>query len=62
MSPLPVELRVTSERAAHAVEAAIYFTVAEALTNVARHAQATRAAVRSRPPAGCSPPRSPTTA
>jgi len=44
-SPLPVELRVTSERAAPAVEAAIYFTVAEALTNVARHAQATRAAV-----------------
>jgi signal transduction histidine kinase len=44
-SPLPVELRVTRQRVAPAVETAIYFTVAEALTNVARHAQATHAAV-----------------
>jgi signal transduction histidine kinase len=44
-SPLPVGVRVTSERVAPAVETAIYFTVAETLTNVARHAQATRAAV-----------------
>jgi signal transduction histidine kinase len=41
-SPLPVELRVTAERVAPAVETAIYFTVAEALTNVARHARATQ--------------------
>jgi signal transduction histidine kinase len=44
-SPVPVELRVTRERVAPEVESAIYFTVAEALTNVARHAQATRASV-----------------
>jgi signal transduction histidine kinase len=42
---LPVELHVTSERVMPALEAAIYFTVAEALTNVAKHAQATRASV-----------------
>jgi signal transduction histidine kinase len=35
-----------SERAPEAVEAAAYFVVSEALTNVARHAQATRAVVR----------------
>ena len=44
-SPLPVELRVTTRRATPSVEAAIYFTVAEALTNVGKHAQATRASV-----------------
>jgi signal transduction histidine kinase len=44
-SPLPVELRVTTQRATPLVEAAIYFTVAEALTNVGKHAQATRASV-----------------
>jgi signal transduction histidine kinase len=44
-SPLPVELRVTTQRATPSVEAAIYFTVAEALTNVDKHAQATRASV-----------------
>ena len=44
-SPLPVELRVTAQRATPSVEAAIYFTVAEALTNVAKHAHATRASV-----------------
>jgi signal transduction histidine kinase len=44
-SPLPVELRVTTERATPTVEAAIYFTVAEALTNVGKHAQATHASV-----------------
>jgi signal transduction histidine kinase len=44
-SPLPVELRVSRERVAPAVEAAIYFTVAEALTNVVKHAHATRARV-----------------
>jgi signal transduction histidine kinase len=44
-SPLPVELRVSPERAAPTVEAAIYFTVAEALTNIAKHAHATWASV-----------------
>jgi signal transduction histidine kinase len=44
-APLPVELRVTRERLQPVVEAAIYFTVVEALANVARHAEATRATV-----------------
>ena len=44
-APLPVELRVSPERAAPIVEAAIYFTVAEALTNITKHAHATRASV-----------------
>jgi signal transduction histidine kinase len=44
-SPVPVELDVTSARAAPTVEAAIYFTVAEALTNVAKHARASHARV-----------------
>jgi signal transduction histidine kinase len=44
-SPLPVELHVTRERVAPAVEAAIYFTVAEALTNAAKYAYATSATV-----------------
>jgi PAS domain S-box-containing protein len=42
---VPVELQVSRERAAPDVEAAIYFTVAEALTNVAKYAQATLARV-----------------
>ena len=42
---LPVDLHVMSERVTPALEAAIYFTVAEALTNVAKHAQATWASV-----------------
>jgi signal transduction histidine kinase len=45
-SPVPVELRATSRRASAAAEAAIYFTVAEALTNVARHGRATLASVQ----------------
>jgi signal transduction histidine kinase len=45
-SPVPVELATTDRRAAPAAEAAIYFTVAEALTNVAKHAGATRARVQ----------------
>jgi signal transduction histidine kinase len=44
-STLPVDLRVTGERVPPTVETAIYFTVAEALTNVAKHAQATCASV-----------------
>jgi signal transduction histidine kinase len=43
--PVTVELHVTDERFAPTIEAAIYFTVAEALTNVAKHARATRATV-----------------
>jgi signal transduction histidine kinase len=45
-SPVPVELWAPRERVAPAAEAAIYFTVAEALTNVAKHAHATRARVQ----------------
>jgi signal transduction histidine kinase len=45
-SPVSVELRATRERVAPSAEAAIYFTVAEALTNVAKHADATRARVQ----------------
>jgi signal transduction histidine kinase len=45
-APLPVELvEPPPERLPAAVESASYFVVAEALTNVARYAQATRAAV-----------------
>jgi signal transduction histidine kinase len=44
-TPVPVDLCVTTERVPPVVEAAIYFTVAEALTNVAKHAGATRATV-----------------
>jgi len=42
---LPVDLDVTSERLAPEVESSAYFVVAEALTNVVKHAGATRAAV-----------------
>jgi signal transduction histidine kinase len=45
-SPVPVALDIRlSDRPPPAVESAAYFVVAEALTNVARHAQATRAYV-----------------
>ena len=45
-TPVPVDLRVeVAERPPSAVESAAYFVVAEALTNVTRHAHATRAAV-----------------
>jgi PAS domain S-box-containing protein len=44
-SPVPVELNVTETRPAPAVEAAIYFTVGEALNNIAKYAQATQARV-----------------
>ena len=44
--PIPVELTVDlPERPPEAVESAAYFVVTEALTNVARHAHATRAHV-----------------
>jgi PAS domain S-box-containing protein len=46
-APLPVGLEYSSEQRCPApVEAAAYFLVAEALTNVARYAEATRADVR----------------
>jgi signal transduction histidine kinase len=45
-APLPVELDATlGERLPDRVESASYFVVAEALTNVAKYAQATRASV-----------------
>jgi signal transduction histidine kinase len=45
-SPVPVDLDVRlADRPPPAVESAAYFVVAEALTNVARHADATRAHV-----------------
>jgi signal transduction histidine kinase len=45
-APLPVEVKgAPSERLPARVEAAAYFVVAEALTNVARYAHATRASV-----------------
>jgi signal transduction histidine kinase len=44
-APVPVDLCVTRERAASRAETAVYFTVAEALTNVAKHARAARARV-----------------
>jgi signal transduction histidine kinase len=48
-SPLPVELDVVlDERLPAAVETAAYFVVAEALTNVAKYAEATHARVAAR--------------
>jgi signal transduction histidine kinase len=43
---LPVEVDVDGERLPADIEASAYFIVAEALTNVVKHARATRAAVR----------------
>jgi signal transduction histidine kinase len=43
---LPVEVDVSSQRLSGDIEASAYFIVAEALTNVVKHAQATRATVR----------------
>jgi PAS domain S-box-containing protein len=46
-SPLPVEpLDVPDERFAPVVESTVYFLISEALTNVAKHAEATSAAIR----------------
>ena len=44
--PFPTEVDVAVERFAPTVEATAYFVVAEALTNVAKHARAEHAAVR----------------
>jgi signal transduction histidine kinase len=43
--PLPVEVDIPDDRYPTPVEATAYFVVAEALTNVAKHARATRAVV-----------------
>jgi signal transduction histidine kinase len=45
-SPIPVEVAVDDERYPPHIEAAAYFFIAEALTNVAKHAQATHAELR----------------
>jgi signal transduction histidine kinase/ketosteroid isomerase-like protein len=47
-SPVPVEMDVSVGRLPAAVEATAYFVVAEALTNVAKHARAERAEVTAR--------------
>ena len=46
--PVPVENGVSVGRLPAAIEATAYFVVAEALTNVAKHARAERAAVTAR--------------
>src|SRR4029079_269641 len=43
---LPVDVDVSTERLGRDIEASAYFIVAEALTNVIKHAHATRATVR----------------
>jgi signal transduction histidine kinase len=43
--PVPVDVRASVDRLAGEVEATAYFVVAEALTNVAKHARARRASV-----------------
>lgn len=45
-APLPVSVEVADQRLAPGLEATAYFIVAEALTNVVKHAQASRAEVR----------------
>jgi signal transduction histidine kinase len=47
-SPVPVEVDVSVDRLPAAIEATAYFVVAEALTNVAKHAQAGHAEVTAR--------------
>ena len=44
--PVPVKIDVSVGRLPAAIEATAYFVVAEALTNVAKHAKATGATVR----------------
>jgi len=46
--PVPIDIDVTVDRLPAAVEATAYFVVAEALTNVAKHARARRAEVTAR--------------
>jgi GAF domain-containing protein/ketosteroid isomerase-like protein len=47
-SPVPVHIDVSVGRLPATIEAAAYFVVAEALTNVSKHARATRATVTAR--------------
>jgi signal transduction histidine kinase len=47
-TPFPVALEVTEDRFPREVEVTAYYVVAEALTNVARHAHATEARVEAR--------------
>ena len=51
-SSIPVEIGIRVDRLPGVVEATAYFVVAEALTNVAKHAHAQRATVRARLEAG----------
>jgi signal transduction histidine kinase len=44
--PIPVEAEVLIERMPDAIEATAYFIVAEALTNVVKHSQASHTTVR----------------
>jgi signal transduction histidine kinase len=45
---IPATLRVTPVRLSEAVESTLYFVICEALTNVVRHAEASRAEVEVR--------------
>ena len=47
-APVPVDVDVPAERFPDQIEAAVYFLVAEGLTNVAKHAGARRARVSAR--------------
>jgi PAS domain S-box-containing protein len=44
-APVPVDVDIPEERLPQSVETALYFTIAEGLTNVAKYADATRARV-----------------
>jgi len=46
--PLPVRIRICADRLPATIEATAYFVVAEALTNIAKHARAASAAVTAR--------------
>ena len=50
-TPFPVEVEVPQERLRPAVEAAAYYVISEALTNIAKYAHASSAHVRVRPSA-----------
>jgi len=47
-APVPVRLAAPAQRLPAVIETAVYFTCAEALTNVAKHAQATHVDVQVR--------------
>jgi signal transduction histidine kinase len=52
-TPFPIELEVPPERLPESIEAAAYYVVSEAVTNVVKHAQATAVDVRVAPLNGC---------